>query len=717
MGEKVMKKKEKEKRAQLPFRLNILFFSVFLLFSILILQLGVVQILRGETFQEEIDQTTQDVIKVPVPRGKIYDRNYKIVVDNEPIYAITYTPPKGVQPKQRLELAETLVKFMSMDIYDDKDNLTGISLRNKREYWYLKNTEEAEKLLTSDEREGMNNGEQYNEILQRIPDEEIDKLTDKELQIIAIKKELDKAYELTPQIIKNEGVTLEEYARVGENLDQLPGVNVTTDWDRVYENRNSFHAYLGSITTQNQGILADKEQFYLTRGYSRNDRVGRSGLEAQYEDVLRGRKEQIEYVTDKNGKVVDSNILVPGERGKDLVLTLDMEYGKRVDQILQRELETAIEKTPSYYRQLLEEALAVVINPKTGEILAISGQRYNHDTKEFEDVALNAIHDTHLPGSTVKGATILAGFQSGVVSPGHVIVDKPIINAGSNPKGSWMNLGPVNDIDALERSSNVYMYHIAMRVSGNPVYRENASLTFNKGSFQKMRNYFQQFGLGTETGIDYPNEAKGLSPNAEGLPDRAGLLQNYAIGQYDTFTTLQLAQYVSTIANDGYRVRPHLVKEIREPTPYADELGPVYRSMNTDVLNKIEMDNAYIQRVQEGFRRAFQGTRGTASAYFSDRDYNPAGKTGTAEEFKWIDGKMFQTENLALVGYAPFDDPEVAFAVIVPHTHRFSDRHPINNLIGRGILDSYFELKEEREQGNTNEVEKDREDDDEEEDE
>lgn len=694
------KKKEKEKDAQLPFRLNILFFTVFILFSILILQLGITQILRGETFQAQIDRTTRDIVKIPVPRGKMYDRNHNIIVDNKPLYAITYTPPKGVQPEDNLELAEKLVEFMRLDIYDDEGNIRGITERNKKEYWYLKNRQEAEDLLPIEERTDMSNAEQYREVLNRIPSEKIENLTDEQLQVIAIKKELDKAYALTPQIIKNEGVTIEEYSRIGENLDKLPGINITTDWDRVYKNISSFNSYLGSITTHNQGILSDQEQYYLTRGYSRNDRVGRSGLESYYEEVLRGRKEQIEYTLNKNGQIIDSKVHVPGERGKDLVLSIDIEYQKRVDEIVERELRTTIEQNPSV-QKYLTDAIAVVMNPRTGEILAISGIHHNKEKDRYENSALKAVHDAYLPGSTVKGATVLAGLHEGVVKPNEIIDDKPIVIQGNpHPKGSIIYMGLVDDIEALQRSSNVYMYHIAMRMSGNPVYTPNQRLYYAPGSFQKMRNYFRQLGLGAETGIDYPNEATGYVGSPEGAVDVAGQFQDFAIGQNETFTTLQLAQYVSTIANDGYRVKPHLVKEIRNPSETNDELGSIFEIKNTEVLNKIVMDEQYLRRVQEGFRRAFQVPRGTAYAYFGDRDYNAAGKTGTAEAEVWENGVKTETEHLSLVGYAPFDDPEVAFAVMVPNTVRTRDRHPVSNMIGQGILDAYFELKEERANNN-----------------
>src|SRR5699024_9559459 len=114
-----------------------------------------------------------------------------------------------------------------------------------------------------------------------------------------------------------------------------------------------------------------------------------------------------------------------------------------------------------------------------------------------------------------------------------------------------------------------------------------------------------------------------------GTNPKPGNLLDFAIGQYDTYTTMQLAQYVSTIAGDGYRVQPHLVKEIRSPDP--EDMGPVHQSINTKVLNRIDMDESNIQRVQEGFRGACQSSGGTASSCLAGKSSPPAGKTGTPQ--------------------------------------------------------------------------------------
>lgn len=658
------------------------------MFFLLILQLGFVQILKGASYQAEIDKTSEDITKNPVPRGLILDRNYNVVVDNKALYSITYTPPKGIQEEDKLKVAKKLSEFITLD----KKAIENLSERNKEEYWYLKNKDKAIKRVTDKEKEDNDDVEQYQIALDKITEEDIEELTEEDLAVIAIKKEFDKAYALSPQIIKNEGVTKEEYAKVAEHLDVLPGVNATTDWERAYPYKDTFASFIGGITSQKQGIPAENEQYYLTRGYSRNDRVGKSGLELQYEDLLRGRKEQVEYTTTNSGQVVDSKVVVPGIRGKDLVLTVDMEFQEKVDKIVQKELKNTIDKYP-YENRFVEDAMAVVMNPKTGEIYAASGQSYNRKDDTFENNSYKALQDAHPPGSSVKGATVLAGYESGVIEPNQVFVDEKIQIAADRPKGSYVDLGPVNDLAALKRSSNVYMFHIAMRMGGEFNYQKGKSIKYNSSGFQDMRNYFYQFGLGVETGIDFPNEATGYA----GPGDKASDLMDYSIGQYDSFTTMQLAQYVSTIANDGYRVRPHFLKEVRNPLENDTDVGPVDRSISTEIMNRIQMSDDYISRVQEGFRQVYQESGGTANSSFNGASYNPAGKTGTAEAFYYDNETetLHETENFTLVGYAPYDDPEVAFAVVVPNLgKKVANQPPISRNIGKQVLDAYFDMYE-----------------------
>lgn len=186
----------------------------------------------------------------------------------------------------------------------------------------------------------------------------------------------------------------------------------------------------------------------------------------------------------------------------------------------------------------------------------------------------------------------------------------------------------INDLYALKRSSNVYMFKTAIAI-GKGTYRPNQSLQIDMNAFNVMRSHYAQFGLGVPTGIDLPNEQVGYKGKID--PGRPGLLLDLAIGQFDTYTPLQMAQYVSTIANGGYRMEPHIVKEIREPVSDSKKIGPVITTVEPKVLNRIDAKASWIQHVQEGFREVMQDPQGTAYSAFYDAPYKPAGKTGTAE--------------------------------------------------------------------------------------
>src|SRR5699024_6137361 len=170
---------------------------------------------------------------------------------------------------------------------------------------------------------------------------------------------------------------------------------------RDYLYKDTFKDSIGNITTEERGIHKEKKEYCKSRGYNNNDRVGISGLEEQYEEYLKCIKAQINYTTTQKGQIVDTETYVEGERGKELVLSLDIDFEEKVDEIVLKELKNNIGHSPH-----LDEAMAVVMNPKTGEILAMSGQTYDRGTKKFSDIGIKTLHDSNIPGSTVKGATV-----------------------------------------------------------------------------------------------------------------------------------------------------------------------------------------------------------------------------------------------------------------------------------------------------------------------
>ncbi|WP_066052451.1 peptidoglycan D,D-transpeptidase FtsI family protein [Robertmurraya korlensis] len=689
-------KKKTSKRRHVPLRVNLLFFIVFILFVILIVRLGTVQMVQGVAYKEELERTNEIVVSQPVPRGKMYDRNGKIVVDNIAQNAITYTN-WGASQEEMLTTAENLSKLITMDTKKVRD-------RDKKDYWILKNPSLVKEKISDSEEEAMRdstdsekefNKKYYSLLLERITPEDLASLKDKDIQVVAIYREFASGYEYTPHLVKNVDVTDEEFSKVSENLSFLPGVDTVTDWQRTYSFENTLKTILGKTTTSEEGIPAEQLDYYLSRGYSRNDRVGKSYLEYQYEDVLRGSKSKIKYLKDKSGNIVGTVPVSDGTRGKDLILTIDMDLQLAVEKILEEELLAT--KRGFGGTKFLDRAFVVLMDPNTGEILTMAGKLLarNEETGslEIQDFALGNITTSYNVGSSVKGATVLTGYQTGAITPGTPLHDGPLSIKGTPVKKSWRNMGPINDLYALEQSSNVYMFRTAIKIGGGQ-YVPNGPLSLAPDTFSKIRDSFAQFGLGAKTGIDLPNEMIGF----KGPSTKPGFALDLVIGQYDTYTTMQLAQYAATIANGGYRIQPHLVKEIREPGSTSDQLGPVYKEIEPTILNRVSMKDEWIERVQTGFRRVM--TAGTGAKAFSSAPYSPAGKTGTAQSFydgperdQYPKNAPPEVMNVSLISYAPSSNPEVAMAVIVPWVYT-GDTGPSPNLtIGRRVLDTYFQMK------------------------
>ena len=660
-------RQKKKKKNQLPIRVNLLFLFVFLLFAGLILRLGIVQIVEGEQFQRYAEATENVVSKTNTPRGIVKDKKGNVIVDNEPIFNLVYTRQPGLSGERLLEMAEILATFI------DKET-DAVTERDLKDYFIVSRGQARliDEKITETERAEVEEDDLYELLLEKITDEDLATISDEEMEVAAIWREMNTGYSLSEQVIK-EGVTKEEFALINEHLSQLEGIDVQPDGTRVYPYDDTLRGILGTTGK----IPRENTDYYTARGYDLNDEVGTSGLEQQYEEVLSGVKEKKKYVTRRSGEVIDAPEVVDGRSGNELTLTIDMDFQKEVEEIV----ETHVRNSSAASR-----AYAVVVNPKTGEVLSLAGKEKSGG--RIKDDVSSTYLQAFQPGSVVKGATVLAGFMHDVMSPGEVIYDRRLRFPDGTQKGSYRNMGPVNDISALEKSSNVYMFYVGMRLAGygfdcrcwtgdkrgEEAYREG---------IQKFRETFHQFGLGVETGIDLPYEATGYRGTAL---SEIGLVMDYGIGQYDTFTPLQLAQYVATIANDGDRMKLHLVKEIREANPNSDKPGRLIERIEPQVMNRLNANPEHIKRVQQGFYRVVNGS-GTARAYYNG--LNVAGKTGTAE----VGRKGSGMENSLFVGYAPYDDPEIAFSIVVPNVRRNS-ASGVTHQIGQDIVRAYYDLQD-----------------------
>lgn len=634
-------------------RVIIFLIITLVLFFIVLVKLINVMVIEKDKYKKELDNLTYSrVLGTSSPRGRIYDRNYNIIVDNKSLKTITYQKIKGTSNLEMVEVARKVVNHLNLD-YDK------LTKRSKKEYLCVIDKKYCDSLVTQKEIDKVSQKKltatQLQELkYERIPDEKL-VFSEEENKVAHLYYLMNKGYTYEEKIIKSDA-TNEEYAYISENNVELTGFKTKLDWERVYPYGDVFKTILGKVSTSTQGIPAEEKDYYLEKGYSLNDRVGISYIEKQYEEYLRGEKAVYEVVNTYETKLVKE-----GSRGKDIVLSIDINLQREVERILAEHIINAkSEPNTEFY----DHSSVIIQDPNTGEILAMSGKKYVNGT--IVDDTPSLLTSPITPGSVVKGASMLVGYNTGAIHIGERLLDECVKVAGVAEKCSYRTLGVIDDITALAKSSNVYQFKIAIRVNGQEYFR-NMKMNFNQGAFDIYRKMYHSFGLGVKTQIDLPVESLGYTSK-----DRAaGNLLDFVMGQYETYTPIQLSQYITTIANGGERLQPHFLKEVHSSSDN-DEIGELEFKVEKKVLNMIETRHEYMQRVREGFIAVLNSPGGYGVGYMNT-NMKPAGKTGTSQSFIDTDGNgVIDTETItsSFLGYAPYDNPKMSIIVTSPDSSR-----------------------------------------------
>ncbi|MFD1466326.1 peptidoglycan D,D-transpeptidase FtsI family protein [Lapidilactobacillus mulanensis] len=690
--------KTKSKKSHLRFRLNLLFFIAFLLLAILVAQLGYLQIVYGDRFETEIESTDKTVVSGNVPRGMIYDSQGRTLVGNQAENAITYTKSISIKSGEMLVTAQKLTKYLTVP--DDKLQKQDIA------DYYLANTDHYKAVLKKLPRsqrysasgDNLAESKLYHNASQYVIKKMKLKLTADQKQVALIYSKMSAAFQLSTVYIKDDKVTQTEIAEIGEHLSELPGIGVGTNWTRDYPNGNSISSILGTVTTEKQGLPADTLNEMLATGYSRNDRVGNSYLEKEYESILRGTKSQKQVTVNNNNQVLNEVTEYAGTKGSNLNLTIDSAYQTKVEQALNSNYTAAKKAGATGYS---DGAYAVAMNPKTGAILAMAGLQNNTKTGKTTDDALGVINRTFVMGSIVKPAMVLGAMMDGVITPNSNTLPDDAIYLPSTPiKKSWYPAGTFSTMTAkraLEISSNTYMMHLAL-LEGNAKYTPKSYIKMDSDIFSKMRGYFEQFGLGYKTGVDLPGEVDGFlgSTTNEYNQVKYGSALDLSFGNYDAYTLMQVAQYVSTVANGGYRMEPYLVNSIQKTTT-SGQKGAVIYQHDPVVLNQVAFTSAQLAVVKEGMNAVVNGTDSYGTGH-TLAGLNPkvAGKTGTAQSFYYDQDNPTnpdppETITHSFVGYAPVDNPKIAIAVVFPNFTTSSASSYLMNTAKQMFTD-YFKI-------------------------
>ena len=652
-------------------RLNIIYAISIILFLVIIIRIFYLNIFMGNYYNMILSKNKDKLVYgESAPRGRILDRNGKVLVDNKAVKSIYYKKPSGITTNEEIDIAYRIGSVITLDYKSVLD-------RNLREFYILINKEETDKLITDEEYENLklrklDEDQIYELKIDRIKKEDIKKMDEEDKRAAYIYYLMNKGYSWSDKIIKDKNVTDEEYVYFSEN--NIDGFGTKLEWERTYPYKDELLNIFGSVSV----IPKEEKEQYLEKGYSLNDRVGVSGLEKYYESILRGEKPSYK-IKDKN----KLELVNEGKKGKDIMLSIDIDLQKKIDEMLEAELKKAKNEANTQY---FNRSYVVITNPNSGEILSISGKKLilvNGSYKAYDN-SEGVFLSTITPGSVVKGASIMVGYDTEKIKIGEYMVDSCIGLYNLPEKCSWKTLGYINDLDALALSSNVYQYKTAMRVGGFD-YSYGKELVIDEKAFDTYRNMFYRFGLGVKTGIDYPDEEDGYKSK-----NRSGdLLINFAIGQYDTYTTLQLSQYVSTIANGGSRYKTRFLKAV------LDDDGNILYEVKPTILNTLDVKEEYIDRVRMGFRKVM--TNGTGVGYM-DAAPNPSGKTGTSESFIDLDGDgVIDAESISnnFVGYAPSENPTMSIAASFPDIQNPNSgkyKSYANQAIVKNATEIYFSL-------------------------
>lgn len=416
------------------------------------------------------------------------------------------------------------------------------------------------------------------------------------------------------------------------------GVQIGASSARVYETDYAAHI-LGRVTK----IPAERWDEYKERGYAMNDLVGRDGVEAAFEEYLRGTDGKRLVTLNDSGKVIDELYTVEPQPGGTVALTIDIAFQQQVEDIL---AETCGNMTKS--DQLDHPAAAAVIQVGTGDVLALASyptfslSTFSEDFAQMNTDPLRpmwnrATRGTYAPGSTIKPLTAVASLESGVTNIYEHIYDTgkwvyPGYSASYTYCWNRGGHGSLNVTGAITNSCNYFFAEMGYRLG-----------------MDRLNSYFSAFGLGEHTGIEIGDEAGTLPSQEEGI----NLAPWAAYGQANQlYTPLQLASYIATLSGGGARYTPHLLKDVRE---YDNaEVIAVY---NEPPAETVPISDENLSAVLAGMRGLV--TDGSLAYYFKDCIVDAAAKTGTAQT------SDVKNDNGVFVCFAPYDDPQIAVALVI----------------------------------------------------
>lgn len=689
---------DEEGKEQVNIRFNIINILVYLIGIILIVQLFNLQVVHGESYREQSNTRLSRTSIIKAARGSILDRSGNELAgvkteNNIEIYKTNISDDE--LNKSVLNLVELLNKYQIG--YDDtfpikinpfEFTISGDELTNWKKKYKIAEDATAEESFYKFK----NKYEITNDNVEEIR------------KIISIRYIITTTgYSATKSITIATNVNEEVVAQISERNSDFPGVSISTNAARTYLAGNLAAHVIGYT-----GKIKEDEYNANKDIYNIDDIIGKTGIEYVFEKYLKGTDGEKQVEMSVDGTITGETVAKNAIAGSDVVLTIDSNLQK----VTQDALENCINKIRSGgFAQTYDAqgGAAVVMNVNTGEVLAtasyptfepqwfvggISQENWAYLRDDSRHPQLNkTIQSTYEPGSTFKMVTAIAGLETGAITTKERINDTGVYRKYNMEWKCWYYTsyhrghGYQNVTQALQHSCNYFFYETGDRMG-----------------IDNLSKYALHFGLGKKTGIELPNEKEGAVASREtyaklrnGGRIGPGDVLNASIGQGDNnFTPMQIAKYISSIANGGTVVKPTIVKSIlnSDGTEVAKDEIIQYTNEKlgySDTDDGITISQESVNVAKEGMRMAASEAGGTAYNIFKGFNQEVAGKTGSAEAGKDKNGN--DLVNAWFVCFAPYEKPEVAVVVMIEnggHGNYAAE-------VARDVLTQYFGMNESTE--------------------
>ena len=658
---------KKSKKANINLRYNILTVLIYVLGIILIARLFNLQIVHGAEYREESNTRLTRESVLEASRGAILDKTGATLVDSKIQFSLEMYKSKvdtETLNQSILNMINVLEKYETsyVDSFPIKIEPFEFTISEQELLSWKKSNKLSEDITA--EQAFYKFKSKYGIDTNNIQDAR---------KIMAIRYEASqKGYSSTKAIRIADNISREAVAEFSESSDKFVGINIVVEPVRQYTSgslASHILGYAGKINSQ------EYEQRKST--YGSNDIIGKTGIEYVFEEYLKGKNgtKQIDMAVD--GTTTAEYVSKEATAGSDVVLTIDANLQK----VTEDALASNIQKIASggFGKAYNAKAGAcVVMNVNSGEVLAMASYP-NYDPSDFvggisteawnnytnntaKPLVDKAIQNSYSPGSTYKMVTAIAGLESGAINLNTKINDGGVYRKYGISMNCWYYTdyhrghGYLNVSEAIEKSCNYFFYETGDRMG-----------------IDKLAEFARYFGLGTKTGIELQGETAGVLADRETKkqkhPDdqnwNPGNTLNASIGQGDNeFSPLQMARYISMLANGGHKIDVSIVKTIRNSDGSEASREEINKFVNKklgleeDTQEERQLNQNYLNAVLQGMKSVTSDTGGTAYVRFKDFNISVGGKTGSAEAPN-------NQVHAWFVGFAPFENPEIAIVVMV----------------------------------------------------